>query len=119
MKVDTLSREELRLQAAVGVLLSEAMDQGIDKRNVQREPYFKKVTIQIDSGSVANGFIREISNEGVGLLHAFPLKPKDSVIVVVGSDRTPFRLQVEITWCESVGEGWYISGGQFVARLDS
>ncbi len=119
MEVNTLCREESELQAAVGVLLSEARDQGIDRRKLQREPYLKKVLIQPDSGPGVTGFTRDISDEGVGLLHSFPLKPKDTVIVsIAGPDQIPFRLQVETTWCSPLGDGWYASGGQFMAQLD-
>ena len=113
--------KEAGLKAAVCALLAEAIVQDVDRRKLQREPYFKKVCIQPngDSGPELTGFAREISNEGVGLLHAFHLDPKDNVIVIMGPDRTPFRLQAEITWCAPLGEGWYVSGAQFVARLDS
>ena len=120
MEANTLCREEVDLKAAVGVLMSEASDQGIDRRNLQREPYLKKILIQTDSGPGVTGFTREISDEGVGLLHSFPLKPKDNVIISNSrADNIQFRLQVETTWCSPLGDGWYASGGQFIARLDS
>ena len=100
--------KEAGLKAAVLALLSEAKEQGVDRRKLQRKPYLKKVLIQPNqcSGAELTGFTREISNEGVGLLHAFPLDPKDIVIVIVSQDQTKFRLQSEITWCSPLGEGW-------------
>jgi hypothetical protein len=120
MEADTLCREEVDLQSAVAVLLCEATDLGIDRRNLQREPYLKKVLIQRDSGPAVTGFTREISDKGVGLLHSFALEPKDIVEVLIeGPHQMSFRLQMETKWCSPLGDGWYASGGQFIARLDS
>jgi hypothetical protein len=120
MEASTLGRDEVELQAAVAVLLCEATDLGIDRRSLQREPYLKRVLIQRDSASAVTGFTREISDKGVGLLHSFALEPKDIVEVSIeGPHQMSYRLQVETTWCSPLGDGWYASGGQFIARLDS
>ena len=114
--------KEAELRAVVCVLLSEATKLGIDRRILDHKPYLKKILIQRseDPGPGLTGFTREISNKGVGLLHAFPLKPNDDIVIVVaGPDQTLYRLQVAVSWCKQFGDGWYVSGCQFVAKLDS
>ena len=114
-------REEAGLRAAVQAILSEATDLGIDRRRLDRKPYLKKVLIQRSENSVPlTAFTREVCNNGVGLLHAFRLKPNDDIVVVImGPDRAMYQLQVDVSWCEPLGDGWYVSGCEFVARLDS
>ncbi len=113
--------ETIGLRAAVYELLSQALNEGIEGRNRLREPFLAPVFIQPegDSGPSLTGFSRDVSAEGIGLLHSFPLDPKDIVVVFSGPNRKRVKLQIRIAWCKSFGDGWYISGGRFVARLDT
>ena len=112
--------ETIGLRAGVNELLSQALDEGVDNRSRLREPFLTPAFIQPegDSGPSLTGFSRDISAEGIGLLHSFPLDRKDTVTVILGSNRKPIKLQVRIAWCKPFGEGWFISGGRFIARLD-
>jgi hypothetical protein len=112
--------ETIGLRAAVYELLSQALNQGIEGRNRLREPFLAPVFIQPEgeSGPRLTGFSRDVSAEGIGLLHSFPLNSSDDVVVIPGPNRKPVKLQVKIAWCKPFGEGWYISGGKFVARID-
>ncbi len=112
--------EEIGLRTAVSELLSQALNQEIERRDLQREPFLAPVLIQPagNSGPSLTGFSRDVSGEGIGLLHSFPLDRSETVVVFPGPNQEPFRLKVKIAWCKPFGEGWYISGGRFVARLD-
>jgi hypothetical protein len=108
------------LRVAVHEILSLALNEGIEGRNRLREPFLASVFIQPegDAGPSLTGFSRDVSAEGVGLLHSFPLDLTDTVVEFPRPNRKSLRLQVKITWCKPFGEGWYVSGGQFITRLD-
>jgi hypothetical protein len=111
--------ETIGLRTAVSELLSQALNQEIERRGCQREPFLAPVFIQPkgDSGPSLTAFSRDVSSDGIGLLHAFPLDLTETVVVFLDSNQK-IRLKVSIAWCKPFGEGWFVSGGRFVARLD-
>ena len=113
----TLSFYEQR--AAVCELLSEALSQDIERRSQQREPLLAMALIQTDreTDRWLTGLTRDVSDEGIGLMHSFPLDECTEVVVKISyAKRRSVLLEVMIEWCEPIGEGWYISGGRFTAR---
>ena len=56
---------------------------------------------------------------GIGLLHSVPLPPETVTIRLRGPGGTAMAVQTQILWCKPCGEGWYLSGGQFVQLLDA
>ena len=82
-----------------------------DRRSEMRFPFFRPVSIQVDDHSFS-GFTREICVSGIGLLHSVELPLKEVLITIADERPQPLRLRIER--CESIGEGWYISGGKIV-----
>ena len=83
-----------------------------DRRSEMRFPFFRPVSVQVDDHSFS-AFTREICNSGMGLLHSMELPLQEVVIKI--ADR-PQQLRLQIEQCESIGEGWYISGGKLVDK---
>ena len=115
----TTERNAYELEAGLYGLLAEAISRDVERRSQQREPFMAPVAIQrgAGKGGCLTGFTRDISVEGIGLIHAFPLEREEIVVKVFGADEKTTLLYVKIEWCDPIGEGWYISGGRFIYRL--
>ena len=81
-----------------------------DRRSDKRYPFFRPVSVQVD-GHIFSAFTREVCAVGIGLLHSMELPLKEVAIKITGQ---PQQLRLQIERCESIGEGWYISGGTIV-----
>jgi hypothetical protein len=80
-----------------------------------RYPFFRAVSIAMDCGHQYSAFSRDISASGIGLLHNVDLPTGDVDIHITSGRGYAVRVRTRISWCQSCGEGWFISGGQFVA----
>lgn len=96
-------------------LVSEAREADeVDRRQVVRYPMFRPATIRTDLFRKHAAFTREISADGIGLLHQVALRPLKVDVHVATANGATSRLRVHILWCRPCGQGWYISGGRFV-----
>lgn len=80
-----------------------------------RYPFFRAVSIETDCGIRHAAFSRDISASGIGLLHSMELPVGEVEITVTGGRGYSVKVRTHISWCHSCGEGWYISGGQFIS----
>jgi hypothetical protein len=86
-----------------------------DRRSDTRYPFFRQIVLQVSAGAApCVAFSREISAVGIGLLHNVPLSPGEVEISIPSRKGYSIRVRTRILWCAPCGEGWYISGGQFV-----
>lgn len=102
---------------AIYQLIVEAQNQ--DKKDRRREvrfPLFRPVTIRFEDGQNFTAFTREISAGGIGLIHNFTLPPADAEISIPSEQGYSVKVQTRIVWCRACGEGWYVSGGQFIGN---
>ncbi len=101
------------LDAMESLLIEAKADEG--NRCKLRMPYFKPVIIEVggDSPIRMTGFSRDLSVMGVGLLHDIELPPGEVILTFNVAGEGDIRLLTNIHWCKSVGQGWYISGGEF------
>jgi len=83
-----------------------------DRRSDKRFPFFRPVSVLV-ADHCFSAFTREICAVGIGLLHSMELPLKEVVKKIAGR---PQQLRLQIERCESIGEGWYISGGTLVDR---
>jgi hypothetical protein len=90
-----------------------------DRRSESRCPFFRPVSVQTEPGTRFSAFTREISATGIGLLHNFELPLGEVELSIPHRRQHVIRVRTRILWCQDCGEGWFISGGQFigVARL--
>lgn len=107
----TKTRKCMSSDGLMGELLLLAQTEfNNDRRVDERFPFFRPVSVQIDRHSFS-AFTREIGASGMGLLHSMELPLKEVLITIAGR---PQQLRLRIERCESIGEGWYISGGKIV-----
>ena len=103
-------------RAAIHALYRTAQsNDSYNRRFARRYPFFQAVSVTTADGSLHefSAFSREISETGIGLLHIMPL----ALGVVQLKIRTADGLRtfpVTIAWCRPAGEGWYMSGADFV-----
>ncbi|MFP6766068.1 MAG: PilZ domain-containing protein [Planctomycetaceae bacterium] len=68
-------------------------------------------------GSTVPAMTREISRFGIGLLHRGSVSPGE-VTVKMASDTREYRYIVKLEWCTPCQNGMFMSGGQFLGKLD-
>ncbi|MGD9722465.1 MAG: PilZ domain-containing protein [Pirellulales bacterium] len=106
--------DKIRGAMAIHELVLEAYDEGKRERRVEtRYPFFRSVSLHVD-GRCHTGFSREISAHGIGLMHDVELAPGELEVSLPSRRGHTVRMRVRILWCRSCGDGWHISGGQFV-----
>ena len=93
-------------------LLSIAERDAWNHRSEIRFAFFRPVSIQMN-GKSYSAFSRDISASDIGLMHNMELPSGEVEIAIPADTGHTVKLQVRIEWCESCGEGWYISGGKF------
>ena len=85
-----------------------------EQRLQQRTPLFHPVFITADDGTTYTAFTRDLSKTGIGLLHCMPIEPQETIVRLQRANGAVVSLTVNITWCQSCGEGWYVSGGKLL-----
>ncbi|HVU88938.1 MAG TPA: PilZ domain-containing protein [Pirellulales bacterium] len=93
---------------------ARANDQRDDRWGI-RYPFFRAVSITGPNGEHYDAFSRDISASGIGLLHNVELPPGLVDIHISSARGYGLQVQTRIFWCQSCGEGWYISGGRFTS----
>lgn len=98
-------------------LLSDSQpDAFAERRSEKRHTFFMPVVIRsLDMLEQRSAFSRDISCDGIGLLHNMPIESGTIARLTVASER-PLQINLaEVMWCRPAGEGWYLSGWRFVA----
>lgn len=116
---DRLSKHELKL--TVNHLLVEGRADLKNQRAHRREPFFKLVSISTaqEPRLRFTGYSRDISTNGMGLVHFVQLGPGPVIITIYSDTLGPVRIAAEIVWCNSIGDGWFASGLRFLNSLGS
>jgi len=86
------------------------------RRRQTRHPLFRPITLTTGDAQqkIFSAYCRDISSEGIGLLHAIPLEPDACAgVSIPTTESNQVELSVDIKWCEPYGQGWYLSGGRF------
>jgi hypothetical protein len=105
----------MRQEEMVRVLMAQAAAALNDRRDKQRHPFFRPVTVCIlglDGVSI-EGFSRDISETGLGLLTLIPLPTVKVSLGLEEPDGDTFRIVGDVVWTEPCGKGWYTSGINF------
>jgi hypothetical protein len=103
----------------LGEIVRSVMDDAAtaqrERRTQRRRPFFQPVMLSfVDSEERFSAFSRDISFDGIGLLHSTPIEARRTFVTLTLSCGQIATLLVDIEWCVSCGEGWYVSGGSFV-----
>ncbi len=109
-----------QVRAAVNQLL-EAAKPTEERRASDRQPFFWPVSIATNAGGerTVSAYTRDISPLGIGLLHTMPLERGEVIVTFSGHAAEPVSFRTDIQWCEASGEGWYLSGGRFLACVST
>jgi hypothetical protein len=100
------------LQAALERILNEA-----PAGQLQRPGNFREATIVMDDGKRRPAFTRDLSQDGISLMHLGKLDLTEVDLRVAATSDTSIRLRVRITWSREVKGGWYNSGGPIISVL--
>ena len=114
--MSTNSKDSCRAGSGIiGRVVEAKKDNQRKKRASEpRYPFFRPVRIYADDGQCHAGFSRDISTVGIGFIHTVEL-PTREVDIGISSDRGyTVKIRTRIVWTQSRGEGWYLSGGEFV-----
>ncbi len=115
MAVDPWSRptlDDLRL-----VLESIGKTDAVHDRAAERLDLSVPAEIVTHRGSTVPAMTREISRFGIGLLHRGSVQLGEAT-VKMASDTRKYKYLVKLELCEPCENGMFISGGQFLGKLD-
>lgn len=84
-------------------------------------PYLVRLTLVSEEDGTPRGSPivvvgRQISEGGLGFYHPKPLAAR-RMIATFEAGGEAVSLLMELLWCRSTQQGWYESGGRFVARV--
>jgi len=113
----------MQLGHAVHRLLTEAREldyqEQAERRCKVRYPFFRAVTLIADAdGHNLSAFTRDISRSGIGLLHNMRLPMGPATLAIPSEQCGLMRVRIDIVWCRPCGEGWYVSGAEFIGLAD-
>lgn len=115
MSADPWSRPTL--EDLKQVLESIGKTDGDHERAAERLDLSVPAEVITARGSTIPAMTREISRFGIGLLHRGSLQMGD-VTVKMASDTREYKYLVRLEWCTPCENGMFISGGQFLGKLD-
>ena len=97
----------------------ESIGKGDEDHNRAAERLDLSVPAEVvtSRGSTVPAMTREISRFGIGLLHRGSVTPGE-VTVKMASDTREYRYLVKLEWCSPFENGMFMSGGQFLGKLD-
>lgn len=106
---------QLSVQQSIHLLMT-AVAKEIALRLKQRYAYFRPATITIidgDETQQSEGFITDISLDGVGLLHKGPLERGTTIVKLPTRYGHLADVRIDTKWSRPIGSGWYAGGGRF------
>jgi hypothetical protein len=118
--LQTFESEREQVCQTIERLLVEATPASGERRNAERKPYFRPVSLAVLEGGEWRNFScfsRDISPCGIGLLHNMPLERGEVELTIQMESAEDVRLKGEIMWCRPCGEGWFTSGARFLSAL--
>ncbi len=90
---------------------------GLNLRETDRLELSVPAEIVTSRGNTVEAMTREISREGMGLLHRGSMSP-GLVTIKMSSETKNFEYKVQLEWCHPVEKGMFFSGGRFIRDKD-
>lgn len=110
-------------QDVVQALLNEDQLFSLRERRINaRQNFVRPVRIICLSKpkDVLNGFTRDLSGTGVGLIHKFEVVEKEQALVTINRLwDDPVIVKCRAAWCAKSENGWYQSGWEILSVEDS
>jgi len=92
-------------------------DVGPNVRAAERLELSVPAEIRTKRGNTIEAITREISRNGIGLLHRGAINMEE-VYVKMASETRDFYYRVQIEWCMPSDNGMFLSGGRFLPVQD-
>ena len=113
-RVESPTQPGLAIHQLIGEALCESKQ---DRRTEPRYPFFRRISVGLSEGHRYSAFTREISASGIGLVHNFELAPGEVELSIPSERGCVVRVRTRIVWCKPCGDGWFLSGGQFIGVM--
>lgn len=95
------------------ILESIQKDDHAEGREVERLDLSVPAEVTTSRGNIISAMTREISRNGLGLLHRGLIQPGE-VTVRMASETRQFEYRLLIEWCVPCDDGMCMSGGRFL-----
>lgn len=104
-------------RAVTDVVKEDSNFDRVENRSAHRTSLVRPVTIDIrESDKLINAFSRNISDTGIGLVTNQLIIDGCSATLAIARLKGPdLRLLGDCRWCKPYGDGWFLSGWQFIA----
>ncbi len=60
---------------------------------------------------------KDISPNGISFFHEHPLPHRRAIVAFEHPEVGTFTMEIDLTWCQFTGTGWYVSGGRLIRSL--
>jgi hypothetical protein len=88
-------------------------DESTNVRHRPRQPFYRPVAITLADGTVVHGFTRDMSRDGVGLVHEVQIEPGLIKLEIQLRTGGIIDVEAELVWCRQE-KVLYISGARFL-----
>ncbi len=98
-----------------------AILEGIDKQEEINLRASERIDLNVPAqiitqrGNTVEAMTREISRQGIGLVHRGSVTPGE-VTVKMASESREYTYRVSLEWCAPCSNGMFFSGGRFLRR---
>lgn len=118
MSLSTREIVATRLQSKLHALVRHARaGHDSENRSNPRYPFFQPITITRGAERIS-AISRDVSTTGIGVLHNVPLPAGRLVLGIPCEIGNVIHLSGEVVWRKEFGEGWQLSGIQFIDEVD-
>ena len=95
--------------------LEEALADETERRRLHRKPFLREATITMPGEliSTAPAFCRDISRDGIGLLHRMPMEEGFEFTLAIPLIGRQLEVQCQVNWCRQVGDDQHFSGNSY------
>lgn len=97
----------------------------VERRSEQRYPYPRLITLwpmetdgDVPSGPPMTVVGKHLSERGLGFFHPQPLANRLVIVSLEKGDGRAFCFLLDVHRCRFTRQGWYESGGRFVASVN-
>ncbi len=102
-------------RATFGEFVDLLLTPQAERRSSKRVPCFRNLTIYRDNETgPMPAVMRDISVDGIGLVHEAPLDPGEYVLRIPTTGDRVVCARVDLAWCRAAMRHCYISGGPFL-----
>ena len=87
-----------------------------ERRSLYRHFFSRPVAVRLDDKREIVCFSRNLSFEGIGLISHIEFEPNAAAKIEIHSNYIDNPIMTsQMAWCRSFGDGWFMSGWQFLA----